>query len=128
MSYYEVVEYTSRNKFGNKRTVVDGYTFDSKIEAVRYSQLKLLQSAGEISDLKVHPKFEIQASFIDMKGNKHRAIQYEADFQYKDKQENWNIVVEDVKGMRTKEYLLKKKLFLFKYKTLIFKEVDIAMI
>lgn len=128
MSYYEVIEYEKRSKYRNKRTKIDGIWFDSMIEANRYSQLRLLEKAKEISDLTVHPIFELQPSFIDASGKKQKAIRYEADFQYKDKAENWNIVVEDVKGMRTKDYLLKKKMFLFKYQTLIFKEIKKEMI
>lgn len=128
MSYYEVIEYEKRSKYRNKKVKIDGIWFDSMIEASRYSQLRLLEKAKEISDLIVHPIFELQPSFVDFSGKKQKAIRYEADFQYKDKAENWNIVVEDVKGMKTKDYLIKKKLFLFKYKTLKFKEVKREMI
>lgn len=99
------------NKYGNKKMEVDGYVFDSFMEANRYHQLKLLQRVGEISELKVHPKYELQNKF-SYQGKSYRAIFYEADFEYKTATGHW--IIEDVKGHATQEYLLKKKLLLMK--------------
>lgn len=99
------------NKYYNVKTTIDGITFDSKKEAARFCELRLLERAKAISDLQLQPKFEIQPEYIK-NGKKVRAIYYIADFSYK---ENGRLVVEDVKGKRTKEYLLKKKLVEYRY-------------
>ena len=107
------------NKFGNHKTEVDGIVFDSSREAQRYSELKLLQRGGVISNLSLQPKFVLQEPFIRA-GVKYRAITYIADFSYL---ENGGIVVEDAKGHPTPEYLLKKKMLLAKYSDMDFREV-----
>lgn len=95
------------NKYNAKKTVVDGITFDSKKEAKRYGELLLLQRAGVISNL------QLQVPYILINKSKYgRAIKYVADFVY---YENKQIVVEDVKGIRTPVYRLKKRLFEEKY-------------
>jgi len=65
------------NKYRNIKTTVDGIRFDSKREAERYSELKLLERAGIITDLKLQPKFELIP-----KHNGNRALTYIADFSY----------------------------------------------
>lgn len=100
----------------------DGITFDSKKEMYRYRELKLLLKAGEIVDLKLQVPFTLQEAFTDYTGKKQRPITYLADFVYVDKEKKQQ-VVEDVKGMRTEKYLLKKKLFLYKYPLFFFIEV-----
>lgn len=102
------------NKYRNKKAKRDGLVFDSQAEARRYDGLLLMQRSGEISDLRVHPRYELQPSFL-RDGKRVRAIHYEADFSYLDKSTGWRHTVEDVKGFATKEFLLKKKLFLFRY-------------
>lgn len=102
-----------RSKYKAKKTLVDGIVFDSKKEAARYQELKLLEKAGVIKDLSLQPNFLLQDKF-KYQGKTHRKIEYIADFQYyiiKDKK--W--VIEDVKGFKTDVYKLKKKLFLKKY-------------
>ena len=84
--------------------------FDSMAEEKRYHQLILLERAGEISNLQVHPVFEIFQAFTDDTGAKHRGIRYEADFQYT---EAGRVIVEDVKGVETEVFKIKRKLFLF---------------
>lgn len=98
-------------KYHAKKTEVDGITFPSKHEAHRYCELKLLQKAGEISSLELQVSFELQPSFR-YKGKTIRAIKYIADFTYFDRDGKMHI--EDAKGVKTKEYQLKKKLMLFK--------------
>jgi hypothetical protein len=100
------------NKYHNVKTTIDGITFDSKKEAVRFCELRLLERAGEISGLQLQPKFLIQEAYIK-NGRKVQAIYYIADFSYREK--NGRFVVEDVKGQRTHDYLLKKKLIEYRY-------------
>lgn len=98
------------NKYRNIKTVVDGIKFDSKAEARRYSELKLLEKAGEINKLELQPRF-------DIKVNGTKICTYVADFAYEeDKTDGYfgftvsNKRVEDVKGIKTPVYNLKKKL------------------
>ena len=97
-----------RLKYGNRKTVVDGIKFDSKLEAKRYSELKLLEKAGAIKGLELQPKFRLIPTFRK-NGKTYRGITYIADFAYYD--ENERYIVEDVKGYKTKEYQIKRKLF-----------------
>ena len=112
----------AENKFRNKRTIVDGIEFDSKAEAARYSELKLMAQAGVISNLRVHPTYELQAAFKDGAGGKHRAISYEGDFGYI---EDGRAVVEDVKGHRTAVFLLKEKLFRYTHPYIDFRVIEV---
>ena len=113
-----------KSKYGATKVEVDGIKFDSKKEASRWTQLKLLERAGEISELQRQVKFLLiparrEKGTIGPKGGvkKGRIIEretsYVADFVYKDK--NGQMVVEDAKGFRTKEFILKKKLMLWIY-------------
>lgn len=113
---------TSTNKYGNKRVQEDGYAFDSKAECARYYQLKLMQRAGHISALQVHPSYELQPAFKDRDGIRQRAICYEADFAY---QEGADQVVEDVKGHETKDYKIKAKLFRYRYSALVYRVLKV---
>jgi hypothetical protein len=98
------------NKYRNQPTYVDDIRFASKKEAKRYRELKLLKRAGVIENLRLQVKFELQPSFkINQKTI--NPIYYVADFVYDEK---GFIIVEDTKGFRTKEYLLKKKMFAYK--------------
>lgn len=109
-----------KSKYGNKKVTVDSVTFDSLAEARRYEQLKLMEQAGAISDLRLQPRYELQKAFKDFEGKTQRAIVYYADFSYN---EGGLRVVEDVKGARSKEYLIKRKLFLYRYFDLTFREI-----
>ncbi len=96
-------------KYGNHKILRGGEIFDSKREYDRYRELVLLQRAGQISDLKRQVKFElIPSQRVDGKVVE-RPCTYVADFVYT---ENGKTVVEDSKGYRTKEYILKRKLML----------------
>lgn len=99
-------------KYRNIATEIDGLRFASKKEAKRYSELKLLERAGEISHLEIQPKFKLYGRngpiLVKSKGfPKGRHATYVADFAYfcpeRDKR-----VVEDVKGVRTPLYIFKK--------------------
>ena len=99
------------SKYNNIETVIDGITFQSKKEANRYRELKLLLRAGAITDLRLQVPFELQPAFT-LNKKKIRAIHYIADFMY---QENGAYIVEDAKGFKTKEYMIKRKLYAYKY-------------
>lgn len=95
------------NKYHNRKATRGGITFDSQKEAARYDELMLLLRAGRIERLKLQPEFTLQEAFTTPQGEKVRAVRYRADFSYiQDGVE----IVEDVKGCKTKEYQLKKKL------------------
>lgn len=93
-------------KYGNKKIEVDGVTFDSKAEARRYGQLKLMQRAGVIEHLSLQVAFELAPSVV-IKGRKRPPLKYIADFVYV---ENGQTVVEDTKGFLTDVYRIKRHL------------------
>ena len=103
------------SKYRSKKTVVDGQVFDSKKEANRYKELRLLEKAGEIKDLRTQVKFKLIPAQRDEATGKviERECSYKADFVYYE--EDGETVVEDVKGFRTKEYIIKRKLMLYQY-------------
>lgn len=105
-----------RPKYGNKKVEIDGYTFDSLAEAARYKELRLLESAGRIEVLEVHPRFTLQHAFTDRQGQRHQAVTYSADFAYREITGPFVAsVVEDVKGKETDVFRVKSKLFRFNY-------------
>lgn len=99
------------SKYKNKKTQIDMYIFDSTKEAKRYRELKLLEMAGEISNLELQPRFLLQESF-KKNGKTYRKIEYVADFKYIEKGKT---KVEDVKGLQTDVFKIKHKLFEKKY-------------
>ena len=99
-------------KYNNKKTVIDGHTFDSKREAKRYEKLKDLQERGKITGLQLQKKYVLQDKYVK-NGKGIRAIEYVVDFEYTDSE--GNLVVEDCKGFRTPVYKLKKKMFEYRY-------------
>lgn len=98
------------SKYGNRKTEVDGIVFDSKREAARWQDLLLLLRAGEISELQRQVRYELIPAYTNGRGKKIRKMEYVADFVYLDKRE-LEVIVEDAKGYRTKDYQLKKKIF-----------------
>ena len=111
-----------RGKYNASKVTLDGHRFDSQREAKRYEELKQREAAGKIAQLELQPRFELQPAFR-YRGEAVRKIEYVADFRYLD-YERGGLVVEDVKGMKTDVYRLKRKLFLAKYGDgVIFKEV-----
>lgn len=113
-------------KYGNKKYTVDGITFDSIREAHRYQELKALEKAGIIHELKRQVTFVLiptqreESTEVYKTGSKkgkpkegeiiEKQCSYRADFTYL---ENGSLVVEDAKGMRTPEYIIKRKLLLY---------------
>ena len=110
-----------KSKYKAVKTEINGIKFDSKKEARRYKELKILEKADEIKSLELQPRFLLQEKF-KYNGKTIRKIEYVADFRYIDKE--GKTIVEDVKGMKTEVYKIKKKIFLKKYgENLIFKEI-----
>ena len=116
------------NKYGNKKVIIDGEIFDSKREAMRYQDLKFLEKIGAIKDLKRQVVYELipvqreKSTKVYKKGRKkgqpiegkiiEKAVTYIADFVYTDSTTGKE-VVEDAKGMRTRDYIIKRKLMLY---------------
>lgn len=99
------------SKYRNKKTQIGMYVFDSIAESKRYKELALLEKAGQIKGLKLQPKFLLQEGF-KKNGKIYRKIEYIADFMYI---ENGKVIIEDVKGMETDVFKLKRKMFEYKY-------------
>ena len=93
-------------KYHNRKTEIDGMVFDSKKEASRYLDLKLLESGGSIQNLRRQVKYELIPS-QKICGKTERGVSYVADFVY---DFEGKTIVEDVKGMKTDVYKLKRKL------------------
>lgn len=115
----------SGRKYGNIKAQVDGQTFDSRKEARRFIELQMLKAAGAIEDLETQKKYLLipeqrEPGEIGPRGGKRkgkiieREVSYFADFVYKDAKTG-ETVVEDTKGKRTKEYIIKRKLMLYVY-------------
>jgi len=97
------------NKYRNRKTEIDGIVFDSMKEAQRYAELQILQRAGKIRDLSMQVEFELIP-----KQDGERACKYKADFVYH-LADTGKMIVEDVKGKRTREYIIKRKLMLWRH-------------
>lgn len=97
-------------KYGNRKVIRDGIEFDSVKECQRYCELKLMQRAGLISDLQMQVSFELIPSQRIAGKVVERACSYVADFVY---QQDGQTVVEDTKGFKTPEYIIKRKLMLW---------------
>jgi hypothetical protein len=98
------------NKYHSRKITRDGMTFDSVKEYRRFCELRLLERAGAVTELERQVKFElIPSQRIDGKVVE-RACAYIADFVY---MENGKKVVEDTKGFRTPDYIIKRKLMLW---------------
>ena len=122
----------SKEKYQNKKVTVDGILFDSRKEANRYCELKMLEKAGRITDLDLQKVFVLIPAQFEESGEVYtrgknagqpkrgrcleQAVTYRADFYYK---ENGEEVVEDVKGYRDPasgsyaRYTIKRKLMLY---------------
>ena len=92
----------TRNKYNAIKQTYNGEVFDSKKELKRYMELELLLRAKEITDLELHPKFDLIVNGV-------KIGRYTADFKYKN---GSDIIVEDVKSKATKtrDYMLRKKI------------------
>lgn len=117
-----LIRLDSYSKYSNKKTEIDGIIFHSQKEAYRYKELKLLEKAKHIYSLALQTRFMLQEAF-EKQGEHFGQITYLADFTYYEAK-NKNIwIVEDVKGMKTDVYKLKKKLLLYRYKNIELREL-----
>lgn len=111
------------NKYHARKTTVYGITFDSKREAEYYLLLREKQRLGEIKSIDLQPTYTLLDGFRDNTGKEQKPITYTADFlvEYDDGRRE----VIEVKGVRTRDYQLRKKLFLYKMRdeNIIFREV-----
>ena len=120
-----MIPYTGKklNKYNARKTVMCGHEFDSKREAEIYLDLLSRKQAGEIVRIRLQPSYTLLEGFRDNTGKNQKPITYTADFfvTYAD----GHAEVIEVKGMRTRDYLLRKKLFLYKMRdeNIIFREV-----
>jgi len=108
------------SKYNNQKVQIDMVVLDSKLEAERYKELKLLERAKVIKNLKLQVPFLLQESFRK-NGKTYRKIEYIADFVY---EENGKTIVEDTKGMKTDVFKIKQKLFEYKYPDLEIKIIE----
>lgn len=101
-----------KNKYHAVKYTLGGETFDSQKEAYRWQELRSLLDHGEISDLRRQVAYQLIPSQRDVLGHViERPVTYIADFVYTDK--DGNEIVEDAKGMKTREYVLKRKMMLY---------------
>lgn len=111
------------SKYHNVPVEAYGIRFDSLAELRRYEQLRLLQLSGKITDLVVHPTYELLPA-CTINGKRERPIRYVADFQY---DEDGHTVVEDVKGgkaTQTREWKLKWRMARMRYPDITFHVVE----
>ncbi len=110
-----------KRKYNNHKIEIDGFTFDSKLEADFYQRLKPLVKTGKIKELKIHPRYLLQEGFS--KNGKHfNPIYYVADFEVT--YDDGVTVIYDTKGIRTEVYKIKRKLFEYRYRDKTIVEVD----
>ena len=111
-----------KNKYNAVKTTTGGITFDSKAEANYYSELLMLKKAGIVKNIILQKDFTLQEAYTKEDGERVRAIRYRADFEVQYADGHTEVV--DVKGKRTKDYIMKKKLLLTRYPDIDFKEVQ----
>lgn len=100
------------SKYRNRKTELDGMLFDSRHEATRWIELKYMERAGLITDLRRQVSFELIPAVRSGRKVIQRAITYVADFVYT---QSGTQVIEDAKGVKTDVYKIKKKLFFWRY-------------
>ena len=110
-----------RNKYGAKKIEIDGHVFPSKRESEYYLVYKDMLERGEIVKLELQPRFTIIPAYTNHAGKKIRPCHYTADFllTYPDGRKK----VVEVKGFRTRDYMLRRKLFEWQYREYEFEEV-----
>jgi hypothetical protein len=109
------------NKYGAKKIEIDGHVFPSKREAEYYLAYKDMLERGEITWLELQPRFELIPAFTNHDGKKVRPCHYTADFKLTYPDGRQKII--EVKGFRTRDYVLRRKIFEYKYPQYEFEEV-----
>jgi hypothetical protein len=120
IEFVKLLKKKKKPKYNARKVEIDGYTFDSQREAEQYQYLAALERAGQISNLEVHPRFTLFPRLYQ-NGKVLRPIRYTADFRY---QEEGVDVVEDVKGVMTRDASLRINLFQRLYPGIIFRIVS----
>ena len=117
------VQSRKKNKYNARKTVMCGHEFDSKREAEVYLELLAQKQAGEIVRIGFQPSYTLLEGFRDNQGKQQKPITYTPDFlvEYDDGRRE----VIEVKGVKTRDYLLRKKLFLYMMRKtdIVFREV-----
>lgn len=109
-----LMQQARETKYRSQKITVDGIAFDSVKEANRWQELRMLERAGEIRDLQRQVPFVVIPTQRDENGKLiEKEVRYVADFTYIEKGKLTR-TVEDVKGMRTREYVLKRKMLLWR--------------
>lgn len=103
---------TTKSKYRAEKTLVNGVQYDSKKESKRAIELEYLEKTGKIKNLQRQVRFILQEGYENNEGKKIRPISYVADFVY---EQDGKKIVEDTKGFRTEVYIVKKKIFMFRY-------------
>lgn len=118
-----LVRAQNKNKYNARKTVVGKHTFDSKREAEVYLELLAKQQAGEVVRIGFQPEYTLLEGFTDNEGKKQRPIKYTADFFVTFADGHSEVI--EVKGVRTRDYMLRKKLFLYAMRDteIVFREV-----
>lgn len=117
--------YLKKAKYRNSKVAIGGDTYDSMKEYRRYLDLLALENAGEIKDLRRQVKYILlpaqrEPDTIGKRGGIHKGkllekeVAYYADFVYTDS--DGKLIVEDTKGIRTKDYIIKRKMMLYFHK------------
>ena len=102
-------------KYGNRKVTNEDGTFDSVKEFSRWQELKLMERAGEIYELRRQVPYVLIPAQRDENGKLiEREVKYIADFTYRERCGN-RLVVEDTKGLKTREYILKRKMMLYRH-------------
>ena len=109
------------NKYGAKKIEIDGHVFPSKRDAEYYLTYKDMLKNGEILGLELQPCFTLIPPFTNWEGKKIRPCHYPADFKLTYPDGRQKIV--EVKGFRTRDYVLRRKIFEYKYPQYEFEEV-----
>ncbi len=107
-----------KHKYGAQASVYDNIKFDSKLEMKCYIALKQMKRANLIKDFKLQVPYELQEKYVNVNGKKIRAINYVSDFVIENN--NGYIFIVDCKGMVLQYFKLKKKLFEYKYKEILY--------
>ena len=113
------------SKIAKDKRTVNGHAFSSDLEYKYYIYLLAQQEQGIVSDIILQPKFILQEAY-EKYGKKIRKIEYISDFEVH--YSNGDIIIYDTKGMTTPEFILKQKIFDYKYPDQILKVISYSKI
>jgi hypothetical protein len=113
-----------RQKYKNRKVVVGGVTYDSKLEHKNCYELKIREGQGEITELKMKPKFQLFDSFKDSSGKTEIGAKYTPEASYVENGQKYVYEVKSAFTAKETAYILRRKLFKLKYPDYIFLEVQ----